>query len=398
MRVLSVGNMYPPHHQGGYELVWRSSVGALRAAGHSVHVLTTDYHAHNGSGPDVEPDVYRELRWYWRDHEFPRLTPAERLRLERHNAACLRRHLDQLQPDAVTWWAMGGMSLSLIGLCWRAGIPSVAFVHDDWPAYAPHVDAWTRAFKRQRPVGRLVELASGIPTRFDPGAVAQWVFVSEQARAAGLAHGWKLRATAIAHSGIDAAFLNPSPPRDWRWRLLYVGRIDRRKGIDAAVDALALLPAEASLTIAGTGDANESERLAEQIRAAGVQQRVELLGFRDRAALVELYAAADAVVFPVRWSEPWGLVPLEAMGIGRPVVASGRGGSAEYLRDGVNCLLCDPDRPETIAAAISRLAAAPELRAELVAAARQTAARHTEEHFNATVVRIVEALTSTAGA
>ena len=122
---------------------------------------------------------------------------------------------------------------------------------------------------------------------------------------------------------------------------------------------------------------------------------MELLGHRDRAELPELYAAADAVVFPVRWSEPWGLVPLEAMGIGRPVVASGRGGSAEYLRDGVNCLLCDPDRPDTLASAVRRLAADPGLRSELVATGRQTASQHTEERFNAAVVRIVETMTAT---
>ena len=53
---------------------------------------------------------------------------------------------------------------------------------DDWPAYAPQVDAWTRAFARSRPAGRVVELATGIPTRFDPGEVGNWVFVSERAR------------------------------------------------------------------------------------------------------------------------------------------------------------------------------------------------------------------------
>ncbi len=50
-------------------------------------------------------------------------------------------------------------------------------------------------------------------------------------------------------------------------------------------------------------------------------------------------AAADALLFPVQWEEPWGLVPLEAMASGTPVVATGTGGSGEYLRDGDNCLV-----------------------------------------------------------
>ena len=62
---------------------------------------------------------------------------------------------------------------------------------------------------------------------------------------------------------------------------------------------------------------------------------------RDR--LPATFAEHDALLFPVRWEEPWGLVPLEAMAVGLLVVASGRGGSAEYFEDGENCLLADPD-------------------------------------------------------
>ena len=71
MRVLTVGNMYPPHHQGGYELLWRGSVAQLREAGHEVRVLTTD---HREAEPDSAvaegSDVHRDLRWYWSGHEF----------------------------------------------------------------------------------------------------------------------------------------------------------------------------------------------------------------------------------------------------------------------------------------------------------------------------------------
>ncbi len=131
MRVLTVGNMYPPHHLGGYELVWRSSVEQLRGAGHAVRVLTSDFRLPGATGPE-DPDVDRALQWYWRDHRFPWRSPVGRARLERHNAAVLDRHLRDLRPDVVAWWAMGGMSLSLIGRAARAGVPAAAFVHDDW--------------------------------------------------------------------------------------------------------------------------------------------------------------------------------------------------------------------------------------------------------------------------
>ena len=59
MRVLTVGNMYPPHHFGGYELVWRSAVEYLRERGHVVRVLTTD--THTGATEPDGPDIHREL-------------------------------------------------------------------------------------------------------------------------------------------------------------------------------------------------------------------------------------------------------------------------------------------------------------------------------------------------
>ena len=67
-------------------------------------------------------------------------------------------------------------------------------------------------------------------------------------------------------------------------------------------------------------------------------------GDATRGGLPATLRRGRRVLFPVRWEEPWGLVPLEAMAVGTPVVASGRGGSAEYLRDGENCLLFDVER------------------------------------------------------
>jgi len=117
----------------------------------------------------------------------------------------------------------------------------------------------------------------------------------------------------------------------------------------------------------------------------GVADRVHFAGQRGRAEIVKAYGDADAVVFPVRWREPWGLVPLEAMGRGRPVVATGRGGSGEYLRDEHNCLLFEADDADSLAAALRRLATDESLRARLRGNGLDTARRHTEAVFNRAV-------------
>ena len=396
MRILSVGNLYPPHHFGGYELIWRGAVEQLRAAGHEVRILTTD-HRHPAPDPTVpeDPDCHRELRWYWRDHRFPRKSPLARLRLERHNRAVLQRHLDEWSPDLVAWWPMGGMSMALVEQVHRAGLPSVAVVMDDWPSYGPKVDAWQGPFYGRPRRGRLVERLTGIPALGELRSRTNWVFISRhQLERTERAIG-SLAGARVAHAGVDEELFRAAPEHPWRWRLLYCGRIDPRKGIDLAVAALPHLPPEATLQIVGDGDPEhrrELERLADSL---GVAERVRFERVpRDR--LPATFADHDALLFPVRWEEPWGLVPLEAMAVGLLVVASGRGGSAEYFEDGENCLLADPDEgPRALADALLQLAEDGHLRGRLRAGGLRTAARYPDTAF---ATAVADAAAETAAA
>lgn len=380
-----VGNMYPPHHFGGYEQVWQSAVAHLREGGVTVRVLGADFR-HPGVGDGDEPDVHRDLRWYWRDHDFPLIGLPARVAIERNNQRVLAHHLDDLRPDVVGWWSMGGMSHSLLETVRRRRIPAVAFVHDEWLDYGRHTDAWLRLFYgRKGVVAPAVERLTGLPTRVDYAHAARYVFVSEFVRRRALALPLGLTDTGVAHSGIDESFLTGAERPPWRWRLLFVGRLHPDKGIADAIGALAQLPAESTLTFVGSWDAREEDGLAAEVRRLGLEQRVTMVPQQPRAELRALYADADALLFPVRWDEPWGLVPLEAMGCGCPVVATGRGGSGEYLRDGENCLLFPSGDATALAAALRRLAESRELREHLRAGGLATAPRHTQSIFNAAV-------------
>ena len=324
-----------------------------------MEVLATDTVLAPGAGEE-DAGVTRALRWYWRDHAWPRVGWRERVAIERHDARLVRER----DADVVMWWAMGGLPMSLLA---AARTPAVAVVLDGWPVYGPQVDP---GHVRGRPLR-----ARG---------VREWLFISETARARARATPWRLRRTSLAPCGIDPMFARAAPERPWSWRLLYAGRIDQAKGVDTAIAALEHLPAAASLTVSGRGD----DALEARLRAAA-GDRVRFT--RDaRADLPGVYADHDAVLFPVRWPEPWGLVPLEAMGRGRPVVATGLGGSGEYLCDGENCLLAGPDDPAAFAAAVRRLAGDPALRATLRAGGAATAARYPAARFHAAVLAAVE--------
>jgi glycogen synthase len=247
---------------------------------------------------------------------------------------------------------MGGLPMSLVT---RNRLPAVGVVHDDWLLYGPREDQWHRLMRHRR------LRASGT-----------WLFVSEFTRARALASRWRLGETAVVPSGVGQAFRRPRPAPPWSWSLLFVGRLDPRKGADVALAALEHLPPQATLTLAGPGEADSGAR-------------VRALGPVPQSDLPYVYAAADVVLFPSRWEEPWGLVPLEAMGLGRPVVATATGGSAEYLRDGVNALVVERDDPAAVAEAVRRLADDPTLRARLREGGLATAREHTAERFHARV-------------
>jgi glycosyltransferase involved in cell wall biosynthesis len=258
---------------------------------------------------------------------------------------------------------MGGMSFGLIETARRRGLPAVGVVGDEWMRWGPKADLWQRPFYSLPALAPAAERATGLPARVDLAGAALWLFNSEAVQRAS---GAPPRSR-IVHPGIDHQLFAEAPDHDWAWRLLYLGRMDPRKGVDIAVQALDHLPPEATLTLQGSGDPAYVDSLRrERVRFA----------HEPRERLPEVYAAADVVLFPVQWDEPWGLVPLEAMAVGRPVVASGTGGSREYLRHEENCLLYEPrDSAEGLAQAIARLAGDAELRARLGRAARESVER-----------------------
>jgi glycosyltransferase involved in cell wall biosynthesis len=113
------------------------------------------------------------------------------------------------------------------------------------------------------------------------------------------------------------------------------------------------------------GEGNEMSLIQNRIAELGLNNSVRLVGFRDDA--ISLIAAADIFVLP-SLNEPFGLVLLEAMALGKPVVATASGGPLEIVIDGVTGLLVPPATPLQLAEAINRLLCDRELREQMGAA------------------------------
>ncbi|HET7488578.1 MAG TPA: glycosyltransferase [Acidimicrobiales bacterium] len=164
-------------------------------------------------------------------------------------------------------------------------------------------------------------------------------------------------------------------------RVVVVSRLVERKGIGNVIEALPAVPAT-ELVVAGgpPGDdfdeRPEVRRLRRLAERHGVADRVHLRGPVGRNDLPPLLRSAD-VVACVPWYEPFGIVPLEAMACGVPVLASEVGGLRDTVVDGVTGVHLPPRRPDLIGQSLARLLADPErCRAIGRAGARRAAARY----------------------
>jgi rhamnosyl/mannosyltransferase len=226
--------------------------------------------------------------------------------------------------------------------------------------YRPLLDAFVRdadaiigatpqhfSSSQQMAPGKPEQLREVIPYGFDPEAL-----------------GWSDAARATrARLALE---------RGGRPRIFTVGRHVYYKGFDVLIRAMRAVDAE--LWIGGRGPLTESFRQA--ARDAGVADRVRFVGFIPDAELIAYYDACDVFCMPsTERAEQFGLVQLEAMHCGKPVVATRLGTGVEYVTlDEVTGLLVDPGSEQALALALNRLLVDPALRARLGEAGRRRVA------------------------
>jgi D-inositol-3-phosphate glycosyltransferase len=192
------------------------------------------------------------------------------------------------------------------------------------------------------------------------------------------AYGIATGRTYVVPCGVDCGRFRPAGPAarlpgaPGGRRIVSIGRLVPRKGVDTLIAALAAVP-DAHLLVGGGPPATrlagdpEVRRLAGIAESAGVTERVTFLGQVPHDEVPALLRAADVVV-SAPWYEPFGMVALEAMACGTPVVVSAVGGHLDTVRDGVTGLLVPPRDPVELAASLRTLLADPAMRTALGAA------------------------------
>ena len=204
----------------------------------------------------------------------------------------------------------------------------------------------------------------------------------------------------VVPSGVDLERFStegPVAPRGLLPRIVSVGRLVPRKGFDTVIEALPTIPDAEYVIVGGPAPAHldddpEVRRLRAVADALGVGGRVTFTGAVARHDMPALLRSAD-VVACTPWYEPFGIVPLEAMACGVPVVASAVGGMLDTVVNDVTGRLVSPRRPRECAEAVTAILRDSFLRRSLGLAGRDRAcARYSWDRVAADTIRIYERL------
>lgn len=281
--------------------------------------------------------------------------------------ARVRAALRALRPDVVH---VHEPLVPLVG--WAAATTALAPVVLTFHAFAER-GALVPLYRAVRPVARRIVRRAAAMT-----AVSE-VAAGFHARAL----GFDASVIPIVPNGVDVArFAAASSQHGKRpgpdgGTMLFVGRLEHRKGVDVALQAFLLLAEDRPLLrLRIVGDGPGAAALERSIAAAPLQVRARIVrsGRVANASLPSVLALADVMVVPSRGGESFGIVLLEAMAAGAPLVASDLVGYRAVVRDGREALLVPPGAPSQLAAAVARLLDDAALRDALVRSGHQRAA------------------------
>ncbi len=379
----------------------------LKARGHDVRVLTSDYR--RGEVQGLEEGVYRwlALKRGWnlpatKDAQANPATALNTLRVQRRNVRIASRVMEQFGPDVVMFWNADHLGYGIVPAA-EARANTFYYLLDTWLAPMLALQKPGRAVPVRVRAWKRALVLLGVPG----GGVSSedhLLFCSRALREEYRAFGAEVSRGKVLYLGVDTGVFSRQPQHilsreeGEARRILYSGQIVPHKGVSTLVEAFGRvrsMPGLENTRLSLLGSL-QSEEYGEQLRGRmselGVEGAVEFLPRQPREKVPEVYAAHDVLAFTSEWQEPFALSLLEAMATGLPVVSSLTGGSAEIVEDGVNALAFQAGNAEDLAAKLGWALTHPQ---EMAAMGSRASDRIVERY---TLEAQVEALEGEIGA
>lgn len=176
----------------------------------------------------------------------------------------------------------------------------------------------------------------------------------------------------VKSDGIDnvyipngAVLLNEKPLPTKRI-VSYVGRVEKYKGVDVLVRAIPnIIKNYPEIEFFIVGDGSYKKTLEKMILDLNISKNVKLLGHLSRDLVKKVYEDSLIIVIPSIWPEAFGKVGIEAMSVGRPIIATNVGGVSDWLIDGKTGYLIEPNNPKEISDKVSKLLSRPDILEEM---------------------------------
>ena len=347
MKILMVSWEYPPVIVGGLGRHVYQLATALAADGHEVVVLSRQPFSTDPASHPTTDETREGVRVIVAAHD---------------------PHEFEFGPDLMAWTLATGHAMTRAGLRLRDGsAPDVVHAHD-WLAAHPAIalaeffDVPMVSTMHATEAGRHSGWVSGAISR-QVHAVESWLARESDSLitcSASMADeitelfGPGLADISVIPNGIDSSRWSFAPRRKHTGppELLFFGRLEYEKGVH---DAIAALPrirrSHPGTTLTIAGDGTQQDWLVEVARKHKVLKAVRFVGHTNHDQLLELLHRADIAVLPSHY-EPFGIVALEAIAVGTPLVATSVGGLGEAVIDGKTGLSCPPRDVPALAAAV----------------------------------------------
>jgi len=338
MRILFITNLYPPYFLGGYEVACKDIAEGLKQRGHTVKVLTSTYGVNKKV---INQHIARLLDIKLKLNAFQTIfEKGSALFFNPSNYRITKNFIERFSPDIISFWSINGISASTIFAAERMGVPKVFHLFDRSLSYI-----------RKNGIKSLLNYAV-----FNRLQIKYLISSSSELKKDYVNRGFKEESITVISHGVDIdKFTFKTKTVKGILKLLYVGQLWEAKGVHILLKAVGLLRnknVNFKLTIIGKGDPGYIRSLHCICREKKIVDNVQFIKKMERKNLIRYYQNSHIVVFPSIWKEPFGIVLLEAMATGTPVISSKCGGPLDIVKDDITGFFFKPGDYKDLASKI----------------------------------------------
>jgi glycosyltransferase involved in cell wall biosynthesis len=403
-KIIFCNNAYPPNFIGGAELVAHNQAKTFKKLGHEVMVFTGDITSH-GKRHSIRQERYDGI-------------PVQRVHLtpQDYDPNFLNFHhpdidgyfevlLDRFMPDCVHFHHLLGLSMNIIHLAQRRGIPTFLTVHDHWAICCRSVlikpgnticerfhECWAcQALIPDKdrlniPVRMRIDFMSHVLDDVD-----RFIFPSHYLAGVYRKAGFPKEKLSVIWNGTDVnrfKKIRRKKRRD-KLRFTFIGHLGQHKGVDVLIEAAALLAGRNrsfEVNIVGRGEMESA--LRQRTQELNLGDTLKFWGRVDNRSIKKVYQQTDILVLPSVCPENQPVTIVEAMTAGIPIIASRIGGIPELVQHEHTGLLFEAGNPDALAECMIKMISSPNQRVQFSRAAAVTMKDNSYKNQVAKIIKL----------